>query len=125
MACIEFGELFPGKLRDDTVELESICDDWLGRIGEALTMRSRRRSVEHDQETPPCMNAGRHTSSDSPLLEALRSHVLNCEKALKACEFGSSDRGDDSEVLPKTVSSNVEFARKAELAKIIRNGPDP
>jgi hypothetical protein len=71
------------------------------------------------------MNAGKQASSDSPLLEALSNHALNCGKPLNACDFGGSNRGDDSTVLPKTVSSKERFVRNAELANTIRNGPDP
>jgi len=120
--------LLPGKLRNGAVEVEGVSnpyDDRLWRTVEALATRSRRRSVEHDHETPPCMNVGKHTSSDSPLLEVLSNHALNCEKPLKVCDFGGSDRGDDSAALPKTVSNKAGLARNAELAKTIRNGPDP
>jgi hypothetical protein len=70
------------------------------------------------------MNVGKHTSSDSPLLEALSSHALNCGKPLKAFDFGGADR-DDSAALPKTVSNKAGLVRNAELAKTIRNEPDP
>ena len=51
-----------------------------GDENEPLITRSLFRSVVHDQKMLAYENAGKHTLRLSPLIEALRSHVLNSMK---------------------------------------------
>lgn len=43
---------------------------------DALTIRRRFLNVEHDHDMPPCIKDGKHTSSDSPCITAVRSQAL-------------------------------------------------
>jgi hypothetical protein len=88
------------------------------RAVDALTTRSLRLIVEHDQDTPPWTNAGKHTSNDSPFKVALNNHALKWEKPLKG-----SVLGDASLPLPNMVSYRAGCVRRAAFANSIRREP--